>query len=235
MDALAQLAAEPQQAALFLDVDGVLAPIVERPEDASVPPETRGELERLAGSYGLVACVTGRTSERAREIVGVDGLSYVGQHGLELDPAAAASADRIHAFARAAGWSDLEVKPLTAAFHYRRAEDRQAARETLEAIATAALAEGFRTKWGRYVLEVVPPVDASKGTAVRALLTDTGLRRALYAGDDVTDLDGFRALDGLELAVRIAVASAEGPSELGELADLVLGSPEAFLELLRQL
>jgi trehalose 6-phosphate phosphatase len=70
---------------------------------------------------------------------------------------------------------------------------------------------------------------------VRALLTDTGLRRALYAGDDVTDLDGFRALDGLELAVRIAVASAEGPSELGELADLVLGSPEAFLELLRQL
>jgi trehalose-6-phosphatase len=68
-----------------------------------------------------------------------------------------------------------------------------------------------------------------------ALLTDTGLRRALYAGDDVTDLDGFRALDGLELAVRIAIASAEGPSELGELADLVVGSPEAFLELLRRI
>src|SRR5204862_1105071 len=109
---------------------------------------------------------------------------YVGQHGLELEPAAAASADRIHAFAHATGWPDLEVKPLTAAFHYRRAEDRQAARETLEAIATAALAEGLRTKWGRFVLEVVPPVDASKGTAVRALLRGTDLRRALYAGAD---------------------------------------------------
>jgi trehalose-6-phosphatase len=70
---------------------------------------------------------------------------------------------------------------------------------------------------------------------VHLLLTETGLRRALYAGDDVTDLDGFRALDGLELAVRVAIASAEGPSELGELADLVLGSTDAFLELLKRL
>jgi trehalose 6-phosphate phosphatase len=81
----------------------------------------------------------------------------------------------------------------------------------------------------------VPPVDASKGTAVRALLAETDLRRALYAGDDVTDLDGFRALDGLDVAVRIAIASAEGPSELGELADVIVGSPDAFLELLKRL
>jgi trehalose-6-phosphatase len=70
---------------------------------------------------------------------------------------------------------------------------------------------------------------------VRTLLAETGLRRALYAGDDVTDLDGFRALDGLEVAVRIAVASPEGPAELGELADVIVGSPDAFLELLKQL
>ena len=235
MDPLAALAAEPARAALLLDVDGVLAPIVERPEDARVPPDTRRELARLGGSYGLVACITGRTGEVAREIVGVDGLRYVGQHGLELEPAAGAFAERIHAFARATGWTDLEVKPLTAAFHYRRADDRDAARERLEAVATAALAEGFRTKWGRFVLEVVPPVEASKGSAVRALLSDTGLRRALYAGDDVTDLDGFRALDGLELAVRVAIASTEGPSELGQLADLIVGSPDAFLEILKRL
>ena len=85
------------------------------------------------------------------------------------------------------------------------------------------------------VLEVLPPVEASKGTAVRRLLGQTGLRRALYAGDDTTDLDGFAALDGLETAVRIAVSSAEGPVELGERADLVVGSPAALLELLRQL
>jgi trehalose-phosphatase len=235
VDALALLAAEPDRAALFLDVDGVLAPIVERPEDARVPARTQQELARLAESYGLVACVTGRTGEFARRIVGVEGIRYVGQHGLELEPAATASAERIHAFARGAGWADLELKPLTAAFHYRRAEDRDAAREELEAVATSALAEGFRTKWGRYVLEVVPPVDASKGTAVRALLAESGLRRAMYAGDDVTDLDGFRALDGLEAAVRVAVASAEGPAELGELADIVVGSTDALLELLKQL
>jgi trehalose 6-phosphate phosphatase len=235
VDPLATLAAEPSQAALFLDVDGVLAPIVERPEDARVPPETQRELGRLAGAYGLVACVTGRTGEFAREIVGVDGVRYVGQHGLELDPAAAGFADRIHAFARAADWPDLEVKPLTAAFHYRRADDRDEARERLEHVAVDALAAGLRTKWGRFVLEVVPPLDVSKGSAVHTLLSGSGLRRALYAGDDVTDIDGFLALDGLEIAVRVAIASAEGPSRLGELADIVVGSTEAFLEILKRL
>ena len=70
---------------------------------------------------------------------------------------------------------------------------------------------------------------------MRTLLEQSGLRRALYAGDDTTDLDGFAALDGLEAAVRIAVVSPEGPAELGERADLVLGSTEAFAELLREL
>jgi trehalose-6-phosphatase len=235
VDGLAAIAAEPADAALFLDVDGVLAPIVERPEDAAVPAATRVELERLASSYALVACVTGREAERAREIVGIDGIRYVGQHGLELEPSAGFWAGRIHRFAGAQGWRHLETKPLTAAFHYRQAADREAARARLEDVASRALEEGFRTKWGRYVLEVVPPLDVSKGTAVRALLREARLERALYAGDDVTDLDGFRALDGLEVAVRVAVVSAEGPSELGRLADLVVGSTDAFLELLRRL
>jgi trehalose 6-phosphate phosphatase len=235
VDGLAAIAAEPEQSALFLDVDGVLAPIVERPEDARVPEETRRELARLADTYGVVACITGRTSDVARTIVGVDGITYLGQHGLELEPAAAGWAEQIHSFARASGWSDLEVKPFTAALHYRSAPDRDEARAALEAIATQALAAGFRTKWGRLVLEIVPPLDASKGTAVRFLLAESGLRRALYAGDDVTDLDGFRALDGLDVAVRVAVASAEGPSELGVLADVVVGSTGAVLDLLKQL
>jgi trehalose-6-phosphatase len=61
------------------------------------------------------------------------------------------------------------------------------------------------------------------------------LQRALYAGDDTTDLDGFAALDGLEAAVRVAVVSTEGPSELGERADLIVGSTEELLELLKRL
>jgi trehalose-phosphatase len=235
VDALTRIAAEPGAAALFLDVDGVLAPIVARPEDARVPDETRSEPRRLTGRYALVACVTGRSAEAAREIVRVDGIRYVGEHGLELDPAAAGWAGAIHRFAAEAAWDDVEEKPLSAAFHYRRAADREAAREQLEPVAAAALEAGFRPRWGRFVLDVLPPLDVDKGTAVRALLAETGLRRALYAGDDTTDLDGFAALDGLELAVRVAVASAEGPSELGARADLVVGSPEALLALLREL
>jgi trehalose 6-phosphate phosphatase len=235
VDPLTLLAAEPERAAIFLDVDGVLAPIVARPEDARVPDGTRVELRRLAGRYGLVACVTGRSSELARTIVGVDELTYAGEHGLELDSAAQAWAGRIHGFAAEVPWPATEVKPLSVAFHYRNEPDPELARQQLEPVAAAALELGFRPRWGRMVLEVLPPIDASKGTAVRALLEESGLRRALYAGDDTTDLDGFAALDGLEAAVRVAVVSTEGPVELGERADLVLGSTEAFAELLTQL
>jgi trehalose 6-phosphate phosphatase len=165
----------------------------------------------------------------------VDGLTYVGEHGLELDPEAKTWAERVHGFAVEVPWVDVEVKPLSIAFHYRRAPDAEIAREQLEAVASAALGLGFRTRWGRMVLEVLPPIDASKGTAVRHLLETSGLRRALYAGDDTTDLDGFAALDGLELAVRVAVVSAEGPTELGERADVIVGSTETFRELLSRL
>lgn len=235
MDALARLAADPGAASLFLDVDGTLAPIVERPEDARVPEATRIVLRRLAGRYGLVACVTGRSSDVARDMVGVDDVTYVGEHGLELDRRALEWADRIHAFAERVPWQFTEVKPLSVAFHYRRAADPEAARLALEHVAADALGEGFRTRWGRFVLEVLPPIDANKGTAVRTLIAQSGLPHALYAGDDSTDLDGFAALDGLELAVRVAVVSAEGPSVLGERADLLVGSTEAFVELLSQL
>ena len=120
----------------------------------------------------------------------------------------------------------MEDKPLSAAFHYRTAADERAARRFLEGVERAAQAEGFRTRWGRMVLEVLPPVDTSKGTAVRRLLAAHGLQRALYAGDDTTDLDGFAALDGLQYAVRVAVVSTEGPSDLGARADVVVGSTE---------
>ena len=234
MNLLDELASDPAQAAILLDVDGTLAPIVDDPERSRVPEPTRGELERLAGRYALVACISGRPADDARRIVGVPGLVYVGEHGLGLDPEAALWAPRIHAFAAAAGWP-IEEKPLSAAFHYRTAPDVAEARRILERVETAARAEGFRTRWGRMVLEVLPPVDASKGTAVRALLAERSLRRALYAGDDTTDLDGFAALDGLETAVRVAVSSTEGPTDLAAKADIVVDSPEALATLLARL
>jgi trehalose-phosphatase len=234
VEPLALIAAEPARAGLFLDIDGVLAPIVARPEDARVPDETRSELSRLAGRYRLVACVTGRPSSVARQIVGVPELTYVGEHGLELDPRAQDWGPRIHAFAAEAAWP-AERKPLTAAFHYRTAPDQDDAQAILETVAAAARERGFWTRWGRMVLEVLPPVDTSKGTAVGLLLDETGLQRALYAGDDTTDLDGFAALDGLRLALRVAVVSSEGPSDLGARADVIVGSTEELARVLARL
>ncbi|MGA8487875.1 MAG: trehalose-phosphatase [Gaiella sp.] len=233
-DPLRLLAAEPERAAVLLDVDGTLAPIVARPEDAYVPEETRGELARLAGRYALVACVSGRPRSEVERMVGVAGVAVVGEHGLELAPEAAAWADRVAEFARGVDWP-AERKPLSVSFHFRRADDQDAARAYLTRVADAAEAEGLVPRWGRMVLEVRPPVAADKGTAVRTLVTRAGVRRALYAGDDRTDLDAFHGLEGLELGVRVAVGSAEAPPELLAAADLVIDGTDGVLGLLRRL
>ena len=235
MDLLDRFAEDPGRAALFLDVDGVLAPIVPRPEDARVPEDTRAELRRLNERYALVACISGRASAEAQRIVGIPELVYVGNHGLELDGEAAGWGERLQQFLADVAWPATENKGLTASLHYRGSEDERAAHAALEEVKTRAELEGFVARFGRKVLEVLPPLDAHKGTAVRQLLAERNLSRALYAGDDTTDLDGFRALDGLDLSVRIAVASEEGPAELREAADLTVGRPEELLTILRRL
>ncbi len=232
---LARLAEAPDQAAILLDVDGVLAPIVDVPHEAAVPEPTRAELRRLHGRYALVACISGRSGADARRVVGLDELVYVGEHGLELEPAAHEWSERLQHFAATVDWDDVERKPLTVSFHYRRAPNEADARTLLEAVATRARHEGLVARFGRKVLELRPPLGAHKGTAVAHLLGERRLDRALYAGDDTTDLDAFAALAGLELGVRVAVASAEGPSELREAADVVVGGPAELLDLLRRL
>jgi trehalose 6-phosphate phosphatase len=228
------LAENPAEAAIMLDVDGTLAPIVARPELASVPESTRTELRRLVDRYALVACISGRTGEDAARVVGVDGPVYVGVHGLELAPEAERWRGPLREFAESVDWP-VEDKGLAVVFHYRQAEDEEAALGVLRGVADRATALGLQAQFGRKVLEVRPPVAADKGTAVRALLEQRGLRRALYAGDDTTDLDAFRGLDELEVSVRIAVASAEGPPKLREAADIVVESPAELAELLRLL
>jgi trehalose 6-phosphate phosphatase len=234
VSALARLAEDPSRAALLFDVDGVLAPIVARPEDACVPAATRAELRRLNGRYALVACISGRAGETAKQIVGVPELTYVGNHGLELEPESAEWRDALRRLLADADWPHTEDKGLTAALHYRDASDEVAAHAQLEAVAERARAAGFIARFGRKVLDVVPPLDTHKGTAVRRLLGDHGLQRALYAGDDTTDLDAFDALADMELGVRVAVASTEGPPELRARADVVIEQAEVT-SLLQQL
>jgi trehalose 6-phosphate phosphatase len=233
-DLLRRLAAEPQRAAILLDVDGTLAPITSRPEDARVPDETRRELARLASRYALVACVSGRPRADVERLLEVPGVAIVGEHGLELAPDAAGWSDRIGAFAVGIDWP-AERKPLSLTFHFRREDDEAAARAYLTRVEAAARTEGLVPRWGRMVLEVRPPVEANKGTAVEALLRRAAVSRALYAGDDTTDLDAFEGLAGLELAVRVAVDSAEAPPALLAAADVVVSGTDGVLALLRAL
>jgi trehalose 6-phosphate phosphatase len=210
MDLLAPLREAPEKAALLFDVDGTIAPIAPRPELAFVPAETKLELARLAARYLLVACISGRSSEEAEALVGVEGIRYVGNHGLELDERAAELTDQ---------------------------KDEEAARAELEEVADRARTEGLDPRWGRKVLEIRPPVAADKGTAVTALLASVPARLALYAGDDTTDLDAFEGLAraGLDRAVRVAVESEEGPAELLAAADLVVVGPAQLASLLATL
>ena len=199
--------------------------------------ETRGELARLAGGYLLVACVSGRAGEDARRLVDVDGIVFVGNHGLELDPSAPSARPKRLPASATRSPLPVEDKGLSLTYHYREAEDEAAARAELEGVAEQARDAGLDARWGRKVLEIRPLVEAHKGTAVRMLLERSGARLGLYAGDDTTDLDGFAGLSGagLEHAVRVAVASDEGPAELRAAADLVVGGPEELAGLLRLL
>jgi trehalose 6-phosphate phosphatase len=235
-DLLAPLVESPGRSALILDVDGTLSPIAPRPELAVVPEQTRAELRRLVSRYKLVACLSGRAGADTRRLVAVEGVEYVGNHGLELHPEAEKLTTEMARF-RGSIALPVEDKGVTLAYHYRDAPDEDEARAELEVVAERAGAAGLDARWGRKVLEVRPRVDADKGTAVRALLARSGATRALYAGDDTTDLDAFRGLDeaGLEHAVRVAVASAEGPREIQDEADIVVVGPEELLDLLRAL
>jgi trehalose 6-phosphate phosphatase len=234
-DALLERVAEaPAETALFLDFDGVLAPIVAHPEDAAAPAETRAELRRLVSRYGLVAVVSGRDGDDVRARLDVDGVVVVGSHGLELNPEAEHWRRRLTDFCSSVAWP-AEPKRLTLAFHYRDAEDEQAAVRELEDVAERAREEGLVARFGRKVLEVLPPLAGDKGTAVRHMLEERGLSRALVAGDDTTDLDAFRAVDDLPVHVRVAVVSPEAPSVLRDSAEIVVTSTVEFLELLRRL
>lgn len=256
-EALAPLRSDPASAAILLDIDGTLAPIVDNAADAHVPETTRQLLIAVANRYGLVACVSGRRASEARAMVSIGTISYLGSHGVEqlragwteavLDKGVEDWVRRIHEFGREADTAEarklrvrLEDKGAIVAFHWRGAPDEDAARAAIDAIAQRAEAAGLRTHWGRKVLEVRPPVKIDKGAGIISFLNDAGegIDTALYVGDDSTDLDAFRALnelrrDGrLTRTIKVGVASAEGPSTITGEADLVVDGPDGVRQLL---
>jgi len=255
---LRPLKGDPSHSAVLLDVDGVLAPIVQHPDDAHMPETTRRPLIEVAKRFGVVACVSGRRASDARRIVALGSIAYLGSHGSEvlrpgsvapeLDRELQAWTRRVQAFTREAFGEDLrrlrvrlEDKEAIAAYHWRGVPDEEAAQAAVEAIARAAEDAGFVAHWGKKVLEIRPPVRVDKGAGIVHLLRDRDLAAALYVGDDATDVDAFRGLSELVErgrlghAVRVGVRSDEGPRELEEEADAMVDGTDGVRELLQNL
>ena len=249
---------DPEHSAVLLDVDGVLAPIVQQADDAHMPETTRRPLIEVARRYGTVACVSGRRASDARRIVSLGSIAYLGSHGSEvlrpgaiapeLDHELQAWTLRVQTFAHDAFGEKLrrlrvrlEDKEAIAALHWRGTPDEDDALAAIEEVAEAAEKAGFVTHWGRKVLEIRPPVRIDKGAGLVGLLGETNLAAAVYVGDDVTDLDAFRGLSELQergrlgYALRVGVRSDETPPELEEQADTLIDGPDGVRGLLRAL
>ena len=204
-----------RQVAMFLDFDGTLAPIVERPELAAIDAPTRAVVERLARTCP-VAVVSGRDLADVAVRVGVEGITYAGSHGFDIAgprgshrthqkgveavPALDAAEAMLRDALAAVEGSQIERKKFSLAVHYRRVRENEVA--AVEAAVDRALRQsaGLRKGRGKKVFELQPDVDWDKGAAVRWLLQALQLEGPqvlpVYIGDDVTDEDAFRALAG---------------------------------------
>lgn len=254
---LAPLRSAPERAAILTDVDGTLAPIVERAEEAAVPAAAREALAALSERYALVGCISGRRAEEARRLVGLDTLAYAGNHGLELllpgedavrpDPSVAGRETEAAEFLAGLDGERLafglrqEDKGPIQALHWRGCPDEEAAEARAREIANEAGKARLEPRWGRKVLELRPMGGGGKDGAVASLLAGERLDRATYAGDDRTDLDAFRRLRELQeegrlsAAVCVGVLSAEAPAELAEESDVTVGGVEGWLAILEWL
>ena len=255
---LEALRADPSRTAILTDIDGTLAPIVERPEQAAVPERAAELLDLLSERYALVGCVSGRRAAEARRLVGVERIAYAGNHGLELllpgdeeprlDPSLEGRERGAAEFLAALDAGELaalglrcEDKGPIQALHWRGAEDERAAEARAHEIAADAGRAGLEPHWGRKVLEIRPVGGGGKDAAVAALLAADGVATAAYAGDDRTDLDAFRRLRDLrergelETAICIGVTSPEAPPELAEESDLRVEGPGGWVAILEAL
>lgn len=242
---------EPARSGVFLDFDGTISDIAPTPQGARLHPRAAEILPRLARRYPL--CVmSGRRVGDVASLVGLPHTYYVGVHGMEwreeeavIDPEVLPhlpTLDRAReeisaALGRMPGVV-LEDKMLSLTLHYRQDPQQGEKAEALAERLAATL--GLKLVRGRMAAELRPPVDIDKGTVLIRLARGWRLRRALYAGDDLTDVDAFRGLrylmkEGGFDGVAIAVLSPETPIELEAVADVTVQGVEGLLDLLQHL
>ncbi len=248
--ALHLLAEHAARAAVFVDFDGSLAPIVDDPDASRPLPAARDALAALVGRVGLVAVVSGRPVAFLHDQIGLDGVTYVGQYGLQrwvggqvvtdprVEPYLAPVEEIAGAATRELPGVLVERKAGVAlALHWRRRPEM--ADQAAAWAARAAARTGLELHSAKMAAELRPPVPVDKGTVVEEL--SEGRVAAAYAGDDVGDLAAFDALerlrgDGrLRHILRIAVRSAEAPPELLARSDVEVDGPTGLAKLLADL
>jgi len=240
---------ERPEIALFLDYDGTLTPIAPRPEDARLSEETRRAIEAAVSAPDIhLSIVSGRSLADVKNRVCVDGSTYIGDHGYEIEgpgitffqDAAVPWQQAIDDAAR-----DLEAmrvegalverKRATVSYHVRLVAPDIRDRAFRDAV-TILRRRRLAVLVGKMVAEGKPPVPWDKGRAVLHVLQArfgaewTSRVRALYVGDDATDEFAFRALRGIGRSICVA-----GPGSAQTAADHTLPSPDDVLSLLRWL
>ncbi|MGY1748594.1 trehalose-phosphatase [Modestobacter sp. SYSU DS0511] len=208
------------------DYDGVLAGLRDDPAAAVPEPGVAELLGRLAAVDGVtVALVSGRGVEDLQRTSGLTGpFRWIGSHGAEFDGPLAgelrAARDELVAslspLVDAVPGARLEVKPAAVAVHVRTVPE-PAARPALLERAAAAAGPHHTPKPGKDVLEIAV-TDADKGTALLRLRDELGADGALYLGDDVTDEDGFRALGGDGVTVKVGDGETAAAHRVADLA-----------------
>jgi trehalose 6-phosphate phosphatase len=241
-----------KESGLFLDIDGTLAPIEPNPDAVSIAERLRQAIDRLARSVHVVL-VSGRGVGDALKIVGLDSVTYAGNHGTEwraggetfVLPEAKEYVERIHRIASAAKerFASLpgiftEDKGPSLSVHYRGAADPAAAAIAIDAFfASMPDAHGLRRGEGKMVKELRPPIVVDKGTAVAHVVRERGLKTAMMFGDDVTDVDAFRAVhsmrnEGTIDGLAVGVLSPGTPRLVLENVDYVLANTSAVEDIL---
>lgn len=213
---------------LALDFDGTIAPLVRKPEEAQMLPAARPALERLLNRADTdVAFISGRALADLRARCSFDNAFYAGNHGIEIGgpgvhhvrpealehrPAVRKFAEQLQReLARFKGVT-LEDKDLTLSVHYREVDDEHQQQEIVacvEQLFADSNTEGLKLTYGKRVVEVRPSVNWDKGKALLYVIDcierDRGVDLfPIFAGDDVTDEDGFRVLQGYGAGVLVA-------------------------------
>jgi trehalose 6-phosphate phosphatase len=245
-DALLPLVRDADSAALFVDFDGTLAPIVADPDRARPLPEARAALQRLAVLVARVAVVSARPAAFLADALDVEGVELAGVYGLErvvagevvVDPRVEPWLDLV---ARAADAADAELPGLlverkgrvAVTVHWRNDPAREA--EALAWAKALAARTGLSGVRGRKAIELRPPVPVDKGSTAMSLLSDT--TAVAFAGDDEGDVAAFAALAELARAgvvgsaVSIGVDSDEALPDVRQ-ADVVVPGPAGLAALL---